>query len=87
MPVDWRVVPDGVAGLSPCAGAYTTALSRRSGPPLVELEAAAERLHLHLEVLDLNGYSRRFYNQVVHEFEVKLVECRVGPLRARRRAY
>ena len=27
MPVDWGVVPEVVPGLSPCAGAYTTALS------------------------------------------------------------
>ena len=41
---------------------------------LVELEAACQRLDLHLQILDLDAHPRRFQDQVVEKLVIQLVE-------------
>ena len=45
-----------------------------AGAPLVELEAARQRFHTHLEVLHLDAHPRGLEDEVVHDFKVQLVE-------------
>jgi hypothetical protein len=48
----------------------------RSRPPLIELEAACERLNLHLQVLDFNAQARGLEDQIVKELVVQVIGAR-----------